>query len=180
MTDDTIDPLVSVAVCVRAHGLRGELRIKVWNEESELLSSLDRVVLRSKDGTSRPARIENARPAGDHWLAGFAGVRDRDAAEALRGSEILVRREDFPELEQDEVYLVDLLGYEVWEGDVKRGVVDGFFEYPSVDCLKVVSDGGDFELPMLDGFVVGIDEESRRVLAARVDELPVEPKRAPR
>ena len=123
MTNDVIDPLVSVAVCVRAHGLRGEVRLKIWNEGSDLLASVGKVTLKAKDGSTRLVRLVNARPAGDHWLAGFEGVSDRDAAEALRGSELLVRREDFPELEEDEVYLVDLLGYEVWEGDVKRGVV---------------------------------------------------------
>jgi len=177
MTDD---PLVSVAVCVRAHGLRGELRLKVWNDESDLLAHVDEVTLRSKDGVDRVVHIVNARSAGDHWLAGFDGVRDRDAAELLRGHEILVSRADFPELDEDEVYLVDLLGFEVWDGEVKLGVVDGFFEYPSVDCLRVIGDDGVRELPMLDEFVAGIDRETRRIDAQRTIELPVEPKRSPK
>lgn len=172
--------LVSIGVFVRAHGLRGEMRVKVWNDDSDLLAEIEEVSLLSKDGSVRRARLERPRAAGDHWLAGVVGVQDRDAAEAMRGTEILVSREDFPELDEDEVYLVDLLGFEVRDGDQVLGVVEGFFEYPSVDCLKVVGDDGIRELPMLDEFVEGLDREAKVILATRSAELPVEAKRPAR
>lgn len=168
--------LVSLGVVVRAHGLRGEVRIKPWNDESRLLAELDRVALMRQGAAARVVAFE-ARHVTDGWLAVIEGVTERDGAEAMRGVEVGVPREALPAIDDDEVYLVDLIGLEVWDGDRKVGVVDGFFEYPSVNCLQVTGDDGVRELPMLDAFVTRVDKAGSRIEATRTDELPVEAKR---
>lgn len=171
------DALVTLGVVVRAHGLRGELRIKPWNTESDLWPDLESVVLIAPDRSQRTYAVAASRGSADSPILLLEGVGSREAAEALRGSEVAVQRGAFPELDEDEVYLADLVGLEVFEGERRIGVVDGIFEYPSVDCLRVDCEDGIRELPMLDQFVVGIDPDKRRIEAANVDELPVEPKR---
>lgn len=172
------DALVTLGVVVRAHGLRGELRIKPWNPESDLWPDLESVVLLAKDGARRSYRIEAVRGDAVAPILVLEGVENRDAAEALRGFEIAVPRSELPDLEEDEVYLADLVGLEVFEGDRRIGVVDALFEYPSVDCLGVACDDGYRELPMLEQFFGGVDLERKRIEAKNVDELPVEPKRS--
>jgi 16S rRNA processing protein RimM len=168
--------LVSLGVIVKAHGLRGEARVKPWNEDSKLLGTLTRVTLIGKDKSERPASIK-ARKVAEGWLVTIEGVADKDAADALRGTELAVARELLPPIDPEEVYLVDLVGLEVYDGDRRVGVVDAIFEYPSVDCLQVTGEDGVRELPMLEAYVVNVDRERKRIEATRTDELPVEPKR---
>lgn len=168
--------LVSMGVIVRAHGLRGEVRVKPWNDASTLLGTVNRVSLLAPDGTSREVKAR-ARKTTDAWLVTLEGVSERDGADALRGVEIAVPRASLPPIDPDEVYLVDLIGLEVWDGDSALGIVDGVFEYPSVDCLQVTGADGVRELPMLDAYVVRVDRERGRIEAKCTDELPVEPVR---
>ena len=173
MHDDT---LVALGVVVRPHGVRGELRVHRFNADSDLLLDLDEVVLRRPDGTgARVVSVRSARTSDKAVLLFLEDVNDRDAADALRGLEICVRRDQLPPTDEDEFYLVDLLGLDVYEGERRIGKVDRLFEYPSCDCLRVVGDDGVRELPVLPQFFAGVDLEARRIEARNVDDLPVEP-----
>lgn len=173
MDDDT---LVALGVVVRPHGVRGELRIHRFNPDSDLLLGLDEVVLRRSDGTgARVVTIRSSRPSHEAVLLVLEGVDDRDAAEALRGLELCIPRDQLPPTEEDEYYLVDLLGLGVFDGEKRIGTVDRLFEYPSCDCVRVVGDDGVRELPLLPQYVARVDLEAGRIEVQNVDELPVEP-----
>lgn len=58
-----------------------------------------------------------ARVHGASWLANIKGLADRDDAQALKGSSIWVSRADFPSLDPDEFYWIDLIGCDVYSQD---------------------------------------------------------------
>lgn len=65
------------------------------------------------DGVPHPVRVLSLRRVGRHTLILLEGVTDRTAAATLHGARLLMRREDLPELEDDEAYTQDLLGCDV-------------------------------------------------------------------
>ncbi len=168
------DELVELAAVVRAHGLGGDLLLKLFNPQSQLLLELPRVILRDKAGAVRELEVRSCREHSGNMLLTLEGVRGREAAEALRGSVVCVRRDALPEPAQDEHYFVDLVGLTVVDqAGASIGRVSDVFEYPSVTCFEVTSDTHKLELPYTDRYVVDIDLEARVLRADHLDELEV-------
>lgn len=67
------------------------------------------------------------------------GVRDRNAAEALKGTELWVARDRFPPVEDDEDYYhADLIGLAARDGNGKAmGRVAGVYDFGAGDVLEI-------------------------------------------
>jgi len=90
------DAPVTLAVITGAHGVTGEVRLKLFTGD---LSGY-----RSFNGGS--LTVKSMR----NGIARFAEVPDRNAAERLRGTELTVPRSALPPLEEGEYYHADILG----------------------------------------------------------------------
>jgi 16S rRNA processing protein RimM len=101
---------VQMAVIGAAHGIKGELRVKTFTADP--LALADYGPLHTKDG--RGFEIANIRPQGTVVVVRLKGVTDRNAAEALTGTELFVDRSALSEaLDDDEFYHADLVGLAV-------------------------------------------------------------------
>lgn len=168
------DELVELAAVVRAHGLRGELSLKPFNPESELLRELKEVVLKLPDGTTRIHAVRGARGLSEHLILALDGITDRNTSEALRGSLICVPRSALPAPDEGEVYLVDLVGLEARDAEGKPfGRVDDIVQYPSVACLLVKGAAGSWEVPDTERYLAEIDLEAGFVVIEHLDELEI-------
>ena len=132
-------PLAEIA---RPHGVRGEVRLKLFNKTSDVLLQQDEVLVRMSDGEEHEVSIEAARRADDAILMKLYSVDDRDRAEELRGSLVCVRRRDFPPAEEGEFYTVDVVGAEVRLNAERLGVVVETVSYPTLEALLVRPDDG--------------------------------------
>lgn len=166
------DDLVVVGRILDAYGLRGWVKLAAFNDPA------DSVLLRARrwwvGAASAPLRIERARVQGAAVVAKPAGVADRDAALALRGAEVAVRRADFPPPAEGEFYWVDLIGCTVIDragralGEVTR--VDDHGAHPLL-AVRPPSVAGavtppEFLIPFVSAWVDGVDIAARVV---RVD-----------
>ena len=94
----------------------------------------------------------------------IAGVRTREAVEALRGEPLMVAQTDLPPLEEDEVWGHDLVGCVVVDGERVVGEVARLRGLPSVDVLEVAREGRDpLLVPMVRDAVRSLDVQARRV-----------------
>ncbi|MCC6646030.1 MAG: 16S rRNA processing protein RimM [Polyangiaceae bacterium] len=157
------DRLVELAVVARPHGVRGELKLKLHNEDSEALLSTREITLRRAGAPDVTARIETARRANDALLVRLCGVDTREAAEALRGVAVCVPRSSLPEPDEDEFYAIDVIGAEVVAPEGRVGEVIEFVEYPTCSVLVVATEKGKVEVPLVDGVVARVDVAARRV-----------------
>ena len=99
----SVDRPVTLAVIIGAHGVTGEVRLKVFTEDLGRYKTLT-----AKSGVA--LTLKSARPGSNGTIARFAEVTDRNAAEALRGTELTVPRSALPPLEPGEYYHADLVG----------------------------------------------------------------------
>ncbi len=117
------------------HGVRGEVRLKVFAEDAGVLPGLG---LSLPDG--RPMRITHLRALkGEMFVARLDGVSDRDAAEALRLKRLTARKADLPPIEdEDTFYIADLVGLEVRdEAGTVIGAVHAVHDFGAGDILEV-------------------------------------------
>jgi 16S rRNA processing protein RimM len=153
---------VALAEVARPHGVRGEVRLKVFNRDSDLLLSLDSVLVRLASGEEHEVSVDSARRADAAILMKLYSIDDRDRAEELRGALVCARRADFPPLEDGEFYACDVAGAVVKvsdRGGAEVGTVRELRAYPGADALVVdANDGGEpWEVPLVDGFVERVD-----------------------
>jgi 16S rRNA processing protein RimM len=150
----------------RPHGLQGELRLKLYNEGSELLTELARgsrrssavpLRLRLPSGEERPIVLTSARSSNKALLVKLDDVVDCDAAELLRGAVILVPRDAFPPLEEGEFYACDIEGARAMVGGEQVGIVTELHSYPTCDVLVVDRNGTSIEVPLTDTYVASVD-----------------------
>jgi 16S rRNA processing protein RimM len=177
MDPDTWVPLAEIA---RPHGVKGELRLRLFNKTSDALLGQDEVLVRLKDGAEHEVSVERARRADDAILMKLFSVDDRDRAEELRGALICVRRRDFEEADSGEFYAVDVVGAEVTLQGARVGVVAELVTYPSVEVLLVYADDGkgDWEVPLTEMYIGRVDVEGRRVELVSLDDIERVPRRS--
>jgi 16S rRNA processing protein RimM len=99
------DSQVTLAAIAGAHGISGEVRLKLFAESVESLSRHKAVQVGERQLT-----LKSVKPGGGGAIARFAEITDRNAAEALRGQLVTVPRSALPPLEEGEYYHADLLG----------------------------------------------------------------------
>ena len=163
---------IPVAEVARPHGVRGELRLKLYNLGSDLLLGRRDVALRLADGTERPATIVAARPVPNAVLVQLSGVGDRDAADELRGAVVSIPRDEFPPLDSGEFYACDVEGARVVLPDGSEvGRVRGLRSYPTCDALEIDGGGRALEVPLLDAYVQEVDVEGGVIRLVTIEGL---------
>lgn len=96
------DRPVTLAVIIGAHGVTGEVRLKLFAESVDSLKA-------HKTFNDGALTLRSVR-AGNAIIARFAEIADRNAAEAMRGTELTVPRSALPPLGEGEYYHADLIG----------------------------------------------------------------------
>jgi len=105
--------LILLGRVLGAFGVRGDVRLESWTEPRAQIFRYQPWILRSADGAERELQGARGRDTGKHVIASLPGVDDRDLAEAMRGTEILVPRDVLPPPAPGEYYWVDLEGMRV-------------------------------------------------------------------
>jgi 16S rRNA processing protein RimM len=166
------DAWVPLAQVMRPHGVRGELRLRPFNKDSDLLLSLDEVLVRFPEGDEQEVSVDGARRANDAILMKLHAVDGREGADGLRGAIVCARRADFPPAEDGEFYACDVEGARVLvEGGEELGLVTELKTYPTVDVLVVTAqDGGrPWEVPLVEAVVKAVDLEAGVVTLATLE-----------
>lgn len=154
---DRSERRIALAAVAGAHGVKGELRLKLFSDSVDSLSRHEKLHV---GGVER--RLLFVRDGGKTAVARFEGVGDRSAAEALRGSLIEVDRSALPPLEEGEYYHADLIGLPVVDrGGEEIGTVTAVENYGAGDLLEVEHGGKRSLIPFRDGIA---DLETDRVV----------------
>lgn len=157
---------------VAAHGLKGWVRVRCLSDFPERLLSPGPRWLRSQAPGASPSdpwptqlRHGQFYPGKKLYLVQFDGLPDRTAAEGWVGAEVLVTDSDRPELAEEEYYLPDLIGVEVFHQPTGRSLGRLTAVIPAGhDLLEVTTDQGQTILiPFVKEIVPVVDLKSQRI-----------------
>ena len=152
---------IALAAIAGAHGVKGELRLKLFSDSIESLSAHESLYV---GGVER--RLLSIRDAGKTAVARFEGIDERSAAERLRGSLIEIDRAALPPLEEGEYYHSDLIGLAAIDGlGSAVGKVSGVENHGAGDLLEIeLEDGKSSLIPFRPGIA---DLEDGRIVLDR-------------
>lgn len=150
---------IALAAVAGAHGIRGELRLKLFTDSVENLARHKRLFIGGEERA-----LESVRAGSAGAIARVAGIDDRSAAESLRGALVEVDRAELPPLGEGEYYHADLIGLPCFDREGNAlGAVVAVENYGAGDLLDVERPGGQRSLiPFRDG--IADLEEGRIVL----------------
>lgn len=166
--------LVLVGYISGAYGVNGWIRVKPYSPDADALLHartwwLDRPELHDVD-------MRQAKLHGGDVVAELVGVAGRDAAEALKGATVQIRRSHFPVLSDGEFYWLDLIGLAVLNlqgeclGSVRDLMHSGAHPILMVAANSLQSEAGipdekrsDILIPFVDRFVKTVDLASKQM-----------------
>lgn len=167
------DQLIKLGFVANPHGIKGEAELRLLNDNLEE-SVLDDGMKLWLFPTSAKSKVN---PKGEEWkiqkvrfgnkvICQFEGIKDRTHLETLIPFEFYLDRASFPEPQDDEFYLVDLIDMEVVneEGEV-IGKLESFSENSMQYLFNVRLDvqGELITLPYVDAFFPEIDLENKKI-----------------
>jgi 16S rRNA processing protein RimM len=154
------DPQVTLAAIAGAHGIGGEVRLKLFAESVEGIARHQTVQVGDRQFT-----LKSVKPGGGGGaIARFAEIADRNAAEALRGALVTVPRSALPPLDEGEYYHADLIGLPCESADGEPlGIVVAVENFGAGDILEIEkADGKRAMVPFRPGVA---DLEEGRIVA---------------
>ena len=167
-----------VGLIRKAQGIRGEVVIEPLTDKPDVVfASGSRVFAGTSDGDLAIVRdvrgeeetptltVAGSKPFKKGLIVQFEELQDRDSAELWRGRYLLAPFSELPPLQEDQVYLHDLIGMSVVSVSGERlGVVATFYELPQGIMLEVQRDRGSVMIPYRPEIVVRTDIEARTIV----------------
>jgi 16S rRNA processing protein RimM len=160
------DKPVTLAAVTGAHGVAGEVRLKLFGDGWESLKP-------HKSFNGGALTLVKVRGDGKGGaIARFAQVSDRNAAEALRGTTLTVPRASLPPLAEGEFYFSDLLDLAVvTDTGTAVGRVKAVENFGATDVIEIEKpDGKTFMVPLTRQAVPEWNEERLVVAEGFVEE----------
>lgn len=149
---------------VRPQGIHGEVKLRHYTDDPERFLEL-KTVYREREGRYEPIGVTGARVREDDVFLMLEGVRDRNAAEALRGVKLWVDRAHARELGEDEVYIADILGAEAYDTQGGRvGTLREVLTPGGVDVFVFDTPTGTLMAPALKTVLLELDAEGGRIV----------------
>lgn len=139
---------------VNTHGIRGEIKIMPWCDGAEFLKQLNTFYL---DG--KAYAVENSRVQKQMLLCKLRGIDDVAVAQTLKNKILLFDRDDAP-VSEDRVFIADLIGLTVWNGEKQIGTLKDVYTGPANDVYIVKGEGNrEYMIPAVAEFLEEVNPE---------------------
>jgi 16S rRNA processing protein RimM len=132
---------VLLAAVIGASGLKGAVKAKTFTASPEALTGYG--ALKDKHGKSFSITAFRPGKTGEAVIS-FAGITSRQAAEALKGTELFIARDALPKTGDEEFYHADLIGLEAQDSEGRiLGKVAALHNYGAGDIIEITRADGD-------------------------------------
>ena len=133
---DSRQRMITVGRLHGAFGVRGEVKLESFTDPLRSIARYQPWILRDARGIEHACEGVRVREGGKGLIATMPGIEDKDAADALRGTEVLVPRSALPPPAEGEFYWVDLEGLRVVNVEgTDFGIVSHLFSTGANDVL---------------------------------------------
>jgi 16S rRNA processing protein RimM len=173
------DNLRKIGKLSHAHGLRGELYLNIYSGDYNWFKDVDEIYLESKT-QFKNYKVKSTRPHKEGVLVTLFDVDNRNQSDVLSGSEVWVNSDIFiTEHDDNQIFLVEIEGFEVYDGEKKIGKIIGFTYNGAQDLLIVSTESlkdsleeierkkelvVEYEIPFVEQFIEDIDYDTKKII----------------
>ena len=166
-----MEQFLQVGVISSTHGIRGEVKVFPTTDDAARFKKLKKVLL-DTDREQVELEIQSVKFFKQFVILKFKGIDNINDIEKYKGKGLFVPREDAVPLEEDEYYIADLIGMEVFTGDGHFGVVKDVMETGANEVYIVESDEhGEVLIPAIRQCVLDINVEEKKMQVRLLDGL---------
>lgn len=158
--------LIAVGKIVKAHGVKGEVKVFPYGESMAFQSPGGKLFLGGLSEVMNEAlTLMSARSQGKTWIVRFQELTSMDEAQRIIGCEVLLPEDDLPPTQEGEYYHYQLIGLEVvTKAGVVVGILRGVMETGSHDVYSVESCGREMLIPAVEEIICEIDLKQNRMV----------------
>ncbi len=168
------DRLIKMGTIVAPLGIKGEMKLNPLCETKQLKKYSS---FYTEDGQVLALSIKRIQK--NQVIVMSDKICDRNGAEAMRGTDVFVKRSDLPKLANDTYYICDLLGLDVFENNQKIGIVSGIENYGASDVMQItLSNKQEKLIAMSKQTIKNVDLTNNKIDVCIPDEIDLEDKDA--
>jgi 16S rRNA processing protein RimM len=158
--------MIKLGTANKPHGIKGSFFLILENAKESILKKGMQVTIQSTRGHQQ-MKIASI-SFGGKTIASFEGIETREALEPILPFDLFVDRAHFPKLPDDEIYLIDLVGAEVFSTDKQfLGVLEKFYSNGINDIAVITRKNlPALELPFVKTFFIHINYELKQVFVS--------------
>lgn len=151
---------ILVAKILTTHGIKGNLKIKSFSDNEKRFQKGSKLLL---DG--QEVVVERSFTQKGNLIIKLEGYDDINEVTKFIGHELMIDEKDFMELKEDEFFVFDLIGLEVFEKDEKKGLVKDVITGVYPNDIYVVESPNKKEvwLPALKNVIKKIDIKNKKI-----------------
>lgn len=166
-----MEQFLQVGVISSTHGIRGEVKVFPTTDDPMRFKKLKKVLLDT--GRERlELEVQSVRFFKQFAIVKFKGIDNINDIERYKGKGLFVPREDAVPLGEDEYYIADLIGMEVFTEDGHFGVVRDVMETGANEVYIVESDEhGEVLIPAIRQCVLDVNVEEKKMKIRLMDGL---------
>ena len=149
---------IVIGEVLKPQGIRGEIKVKALLDRTEDFKAFKRVYIGGTEYKVLSCRSDSAAA----YLV-LSGIADRNAAEFLRGKQVEGLRSDAPALDDEQYYIVDIIGCEVLseDGEVLGEISDILSAHTDIYVLR--KGEKEFMFPALKEVILSVDVEEKKM-----------------
>ena len=154
-----------VGVIANTHGIRGEVKVFPTTEDPKRFKGMKEIIL-DTGNEKKVLEVASARFFKNMVILKFKGIDSINDIEKYKGKSLFVTRENAVELEEDEYYIGDLIGMEVYTDDSEErfGVLKDVMETGANEVYIITSENhGEVLLPAIHECILDIDVEAKKM-----------------
>lgn len=137
-------PLVAVGVITGAHGIKGQVKLRSFTSDPQDVGNYSPLL--NETGTRRfEVHVDGETQQG--LIVTVKGIKDRNAAETLKGTQLFTEKSNLPPPSDEEFYYDDLIGLEVRDNTgVALGKVVALYDFGAGDIIEIKMTAGGKEM----------------------------------
>lgn len=163
---------MQVGVISSTHGIRGEVKVFPTTDDVNRFKKLKKVYLETEK-EQIPLEVQSVKFFKQFAILKFKGIDNINDIEMYKGKSLLVDREDAVPLEENEYYIADMIGMEVYTEDGKKfGILKDVMETGANDVYIIDSEKhGEILVPAIKQCILCVDMEQNRIEIHLMDGL---------
>ena len=160
------DSCFQLGYIVKSHGLKGEVTAFLDSDEPHAYREMESVFVEQQQRLI-PFFIKQLKIQGNKAVISFEGITSVEQANALKSAKLWLPLEVLPELEGDQFYFHEIIGYEVIDSvSGSIGKMKSVYDSGAQDLLAIENQEKEILIPIVDSIITKVDKEAEQILVS--------------